>query len=255
MAYAKSANTKIYYETHGDGPAILFAHGAGGNAAIWFEQIAHFSKTHQCVAFDHRSFARSPCDPASITIPQFRDDAIAVLDGAGVDKADLVCQSMGGFTGLRMALDAPDRVRSLTMSCTPGGIPMPRPTEAARGLLSSDGSSGILQTMAEKSLADAARMLLYAQISAFNTKFSFANLGALGAKESIVTYQMLANVKCPVLFISGEEDPLFPTDQLEEFIPHFPNARLVRVKDAGHSPYFERPNFFNATLEEFWAPA
>ncbi len=85
--YATSSVTKIYYEVAGEGPPILFAHGAGGNAAIWFEQIAPFSTRYTCIAFDHRCFARSPVDPASISIPQFRDDAIAVLDAVGTERA------------------------------------------------------------------------------------------------------------------------------------------------------------------------
>ena len=75
MPYAESAGAKIYYESQGTGEAILFAHGAGGNAGIWFEQVAAFSDRYQCVSFDHRTFARSPADPATITPAQFRDDA------------------------------------------------------------------------------------------------------------------------------------------------------------------------------------
>ena len=40
----ESSGTDIYYEVNGEGPAILFAHGAGGNAAIWFQQVAHFNR-------------------------------------------------------------------------------------------------------------------------------------------------------------------------------------------------------------------
>ncbi len=67
MPYAKSAGAEIYYESQGSGEAILFAHGAGGNAGIWFEQVAAFSDRYQCITFDHRTFARSPADPTSIT--------------------------------------------------------------------------------------------------------------------------------------------------------------------------------------------
>ena len=144
--YANSAGTKIYYEVSGDGPPILFAHGAGGNAAIWFEQVAYFSERYTCIAFDHRCFARSPADAETISIPQFRDDALAVLDAVGAEQPHVVAQSLGGFTSLRLALDCPERVKSLTMSCTPGGIPIERPTESFRELTRASGrnASGVL---------------------------------------------------------------------------------------------------------------
>ena len=42
MPHVDATRARIYYEVHGDGPAIVFAHGAGGNAASWWQQIAHY---------------------------------------------------------------------------------------------------------------------------------------------------------------------------------------------------------------------
>ncbi len=255
MPYARSGDADIYYEFQGEGDAILFAHGAGGNAGIWFEQMAAFSDGYLCIAFDHRTFARSPADPASASPVQFRDDAMAVLDAVGVERAHLVGQSMGGWTCLRMALDHPERVRSLTMSCTPGGLPNPEPTEPARNLTRDQGpgSSGVLATMSRATAADPVRMQLYQTINSFNTEFSMANLRSLVDPAFAVTAEQVASVGLPVLFVSGKEDPLFPSAQLAGYVPWFPDARIEVVEDAGHSPYFEQPTVFNALLRSFLA--
>lgn len=253
MPYVKSAGVEIYYESQGTGETILFAHGAGGNAGIWFEQVAAFSESYRCITFDHRTFARSPADPASITPVQFRDDSLAILDALDVEQAHLVGQSMGGWTCLRLALDDPDRVRSLTMSCTPGGLPNPAPTESARNLTRSDdrGTGGVMATMSRVTAANPARMQLYQTINAFNTRFSMVNLRSLTDPAYEVTREAVAGVAQPVLFISGAEDPLFPSAQLAGYVPWFPDARLEIIADAGHSPYFEQPEAFNALLAGF----
>jgi 3-oxoadipate enol-lactonase len=253
MARVRSNDAEIYYESQGTGEAILFAHGAGGNAGIWFEQVAAFSSRHQCITFDHRTFARSPADPASISAVQFRDDALAVLDVLEIESAHLVAQSMGGWTCMRMALDCPERVRSLTMSCTPGGLPNPTRTEAARNLTSSEGpgSSGVLATMSEKTAADPVRMQLYQTINGFNTEFSMTSLRGLVDPDNAISFEDLSVIELPVLFISGAEDPLFPSDQLASYVPHFADARIEVVTDAGHSPYFEQPEEFNRLLADF----
>ncbi|MDE0269743.1 MAG: alpha/beta fold hydrolase [Gammaproteobacteria bacterium] len=254
MATAQSAGAAIYYETSGEGPALLFAHGAGGNAAIWFQQTAHFAGRFNCIAFDHRGFARSPAPPSTLTADQFRDDALAVLDAAGVDRAHVVAQSMGGYTALRLALDAPDRVASATLSGTSGGLPNEQPSEALKALVSGhdrgNTSSGIAATMAQATKADPPKMALYAAISAFNAEFSFAKLAGLvgGGGPSLADAGRIA---CPVLFVAGREDPLFPPSLLTSYVPHFPNARITVVEDAGHSPYYEQPEVFNALLDEF----
>jgi 3-oxoadipate enol-lactonase len=253
MPYAESADARIYFESQGSGDAILFAHGAGGNAGIWFEQVAAFSDRYQCISFDHRTFARSPADPATITPVQFRDDALAVLDAAGVEKAHVVAQSMGGWTTLRLVLDSSERVRSVVLSGTPGGLENRQPTESARNLTSNDdrGTTGVMATMSRETAKDQARMQLYQAINAFNTEFNMTSLRSLGGEEFIITRDMVAEVVQPVLFIAGDEDPLFPAELLGSYVPWFPDARMEVVKDAGHSPYFEQPELFNRLLADF----
>ena len=65
----------LYYESHGDdsAPAIVFAHGRGGNHMSWWQQVAAFSAEYRCVTFDHRSWERQllnmarPCGRTSST--------------------------------------------------------------------------------------------------------------------------------------------------------------------------------------------
>lgn len=253
MPYAESAGANIYFESQGAGDAILFAHGAGGNAGIWFEQVAAFSDRYQCISFDHRTFARSAADPATISPVQFRDDALAVLDAAGVTEAHVVAQSMGGWTALRMLLDVPERIRSVTLSGTPGGLENRQPTESARNLTTSDdrGTSGVMATMSKATAQDPVRMQLYQAMNAFNTEFTMTSLKSLGGEEFIIKQEMVAEAAKPVLFIAGDEDPLFPAELLSSYVPWFPDARIEVVKDAGHSPYFEQPQVFNSLLADF----
>ncbi|MCZ6655978.1 MAG: alpha/beta hydrolase [Gammaproteobacteria bacterium] len=253
MPTVESSGTDIYYEVNGEGPAILFAHGAGGNAAIWFQQVAHFNERFTCIAFDHRCFARTHADPSSISVPQFRDDALAILDALNIEQAHLVGQSMGGFTCLRLALDYPDRVASLTMSCTPGGLPNPNPSSALRRLVASTGrgTDGVRATMAKATFENKALLQLYLSIAAFNTEFAWEYLASLGVTEDQVSLEQVKGIKCPVMFVSGAEDPLFPPELLASYVPHFANAKIETVQDAGHSPYFEQPDVFNALLEGF----
>ena len=245
-----SSGTPIYYESKGTGSALVFAHGAGGNAASWFNQVAYFASGYQVIAFDHRGFGRTPLPTQPLNVHQFRDDLLAILDAEGVGQAHLVGQSMGGFTVLRTALDAPHRVASLTLSATAGGIVNPKPTAAMVALTSSSGSdiSGVSNTMSEATKRRPDLMQLYESINNFNVDFNWSNLARLLGPEDVVQLQDLAAVKCPTLFVCGEEDPLFPAELLTSYLPHFGNACIEVVTDSGHSPYFEQPDSFNALL-------
>ncbi|HEX6155547.1 MAG TPA: alpha/beta fold hydrolase, partial [Burkholderiales bacterium] len=54
---------EIHYEVFGKGPAVVFAHGLGGNHLSWWQQVAHFSRAHTCVVFAHRGFPPSSAVP------------------------------------------------------------------------------------------------------------------------------------------------------------------------------------------------
>ena len=55
MAFADVNGVSMYYEVHGEGPSVVFAHGSGGNHISWWQQIPYFSKYYKCVIFDHRT--------------------------------------------------------------------------------------------------------------------------------------------------------------------------------------------------------
>ncbi|MEM7080866.1 MAG: alpha/beta hydrolase [Pseudomonadota bacterium] len=256
MPFLKLEDVDLYYESFGAGEPILFAHGAGGNAAIWFNQLAYFSKRYRCISFDHRGFARSRInadgDPDHLRVQQFRDDALALLDHLDIEQAHLVGQSMGGFTVLRTTLDAPQRVKTLTFSATSGGIYNPNPTPAVAKLTDSgdDSAGGVLATMSAASKTKPELMQLYESINNLNTEFSWARLATLLGKDDVVAHGTLRQIACKVLFIAGAEDPLFPPEQLAGMVPHFANASIEVVNDSGHSPYFEQASVFNHLLEK-----
>src|SRR4051794_40368579 len=89
----------IYYEVTGRGPPLVFAHGLGGGHLSWWQQVPHFADRFTCVTFSHRGFAPSRADgdpdPAA-----YAGDLIALADHLGLDRFAMVCQSMGGWTGI-----------------------------------------------------------------------------------------------------------------------------------------------------------
>ena len=132
MPFVNTDNAKIYYETQGEGPPVVLAHGAGGNTLVWWQQIAHFARRHKVVAFDHRGWGRSQCAPEHKHARYFAGDMRAVMDDAGVERAAVICQSMGGWTGMQFTLANPERVSCLVLSGTPGGVQTPERHQSAR---------------------------------------------------------------------------------------------------------------------------
>src|SRR5215469_4762585 len=120
--FVKRADAAIYYEAVGSGPALVFAHGLGGNHMSWWQQVAHFADRFTCVSFAHRGFTPSHTEPGAAGVEAYADDLGALVDHLGFGAIALVCQSMGGWTGIDFALRSSARVRALVLASTSGRI-------------------------------------------------------------------------------------------------------------------------------------
>ncbi len=104
------------------GVPLVLSHGPGGNHAVWIHPAAHFARDRTVVLWDHRGFGRST-DHADRTSPSVAAaDLLAILDHLGIERADLVGQSMGGWTSLGAALVLPQVVRSLVLADSLAGL-------------------------------------------------------------------------------------------------------------------------------------
>src|SRR3954462_10129280 len=97
---------RLYYEMHGSGPFLFFAHGLGGNHLSWWQQVPHFRDRYTCITFAHRGFAPSTDASNGPGPAAFVDDLAALIDHLGITDVRLVAQSMGGWTCLGYALRA-----------------------------------------------------------------------------------------------------------------------------------------------------
>jgi 3-oxoadipate enol-lactonase len=257
MPFVSLNGCELYYELHGppvgSAPVVVFAHGAGGNHLSWWQQVPHFTPTHTCVTFDHRSFGRSLATDDRPAGPSFTDDLAGLLDHLQIPRATLVAQSMGGWTALGFALRFPDRVDRIVMADTHGGLHSDELATLWQAALVQMGSlpAGVHPAAGERMFREQPALhFLYAQIVALNPAASL-NVGPWLVREGHTPLSRAAEVTVPVLVIAGEEDGVIPLPMLEIASRAFPTARLARVPLAGHSVYFERAAEFNRLVEAF----
>ncbi|MEZ5559824.1 MAG: alpha/beta hydrolase [Pseudomonadales bacterium] len=247
---------EVYYVDEGAGSeTVFFCHGAGGNSTSWWQQVPVFAERYRCLAHDHRGFGRTVCTPEAFDVGAFAADALAVMDAAGVESAHFVCQSMGGWTGVQLALRHPDRVRSLVLSDTIGGLALPSGLASIRTMAERAQAAGAISPAlgADYHLRNPTGAFLYQQLSAFNSDQEVLGLfRKMFAAEAMVPIEHAYRLSLPMLIVAGTGDLIWPPEVLHELAALLPDARVVEV-DSGHSPYFENPVAFNAALDAFLA--
>ncbi len=258
---------RVYYETEGAGPVIIFAHGLGGNHMSWWQQVPHFRDRYTCVTFSHRGFSPSSA-PADGPDPHaYGDDLAALIDHLGAPDVRIVAQSMGGWSALDYALANPARVRALVLASTGGsiawpGLPFPEPDKLARWRADSEKASadlfarGIHPAGGERmSREQPALNYLYRAIDALSAGLDKAALRPRLMAALRHPVERLRTLNVPTLWLTGAEDLVFPPFVADTLAPLMPNARVARVPAAGHSVYFERAAEFNRIVDAFLAGA
>ena len=254
MPKAPINRTDLYYESHGDdsAPAIVFAHGRGGNHMSWWQQVAAFSAEYRCITFDHRGWGASLVRQGSPLRENFIDDLTALLDHLTIDKAFLVAQSMGGLSCLGFALAHPERTLGLVLGDTTGGV-------ATDGVLAALKNTNPPPEGPSRSLSasfiqeNPALTFLYQQIGGLNPPRGEDGIISGFRREDGPQAEAFAGWQIPTLLIVGKEDAIFPPEVIAEVQKVIPGSRMEVVPGAAHSAHFEQATVFNNLLSELFA--
>jgi pimeloyl-ACP methyl ester carboxylesterase len=250
----ESDGESIYYEVTGPerAPTVVLTHGAGGSHAVWFQQVPVLAHAgYRVITWDSRGFGRSTFSTGRLGTEEAAADLDRVLDACDADTVHLVGQSMGGWWVTAFALARPDRLRTLTLSNTVGGLWTDALTQHfatfAAAPNADDTTLGVHSALSPSfATRDPARAFLYQQLNTFHSPPLRAVGRALtGAR---VEHTAIDALGVPVLVITGTDDVLFPAALVADSARRLEHAELVEIADAGHSPYFERPDAYNAAL-------
>jgi pimeloyl-ACP methyl ester carboxylesterase len=198
----------------------------------------------------HGASGRGPeNDPATAV-----DDLVRLLDALQVDRFHAVGFAAGGYIPPDFAVSYPQRLLSITLACTHGGVSdpefrrrigsmLPRPFNEMPASFRELGPSyragnpdGVKQWEA---LEHAARP---------------APAPPLRARNAL-PWSAIEAITVPVLLVAGGADLYMPVPLVLEYATHLSNGRVVIIEECGHSAYWEQPEVFNRVLLEFMAAA
>ncbi|MFC7556234.1 alpha/beta fold hydrolase [Pseudoroseomonas wenyumeiae] len=182
----------------------------------WWQQVAHFAATHCCVTFSHRGFAPSDTPPGGPRPEDYAGDLEALIAHLELRDPVLVGQSMGGWTGIDLALSRPGLLKALVLSATSGPID-PRQSEGAAAFeawsaraqeaLRQGAARGIHPAVGLRAAEEQPALhFLYRAIDELSTELDKESLrGRLMAARTRPASD-LAAITIPTLWVTGAED-------------------------------------------------
>ena len=270
MPYAVASDkVRLYYEEVGSGTPILFVHEFAADHTNWEPQMRYFSRGHRCIAYAARGYTPSdvPPSPDLYTYKHFYTDALAVLDHLNIQKAHFVGLSMGSYSSLHVALNAPSRMLSMTLAGVGSGSNLEHLDawrQQCRETADQFEKLGAVEVakVTREALARIPFLVkdprghadFYAALARHDSKGSANTMRSFqGGRPSIYTLaEAIRKVLTPALIICGDEDDacvepsLFLKKQL-------PAAGLTFFPKTGHVLNLEEPALFNDMVQRFIA--
>lgn len=243
------------------GPDVLFVMGFGMRGQVWAPQIDDLRADHRCYYFDNRGLGESDPPPRRTwRMEDMADDAMRVLDEAGLDAAHVVGVSMGGMIAQHIALRAPHRVRSLSLIAThPGGFEN-RPTgEGLRLVLKANSAAGEARVKLLKQLLYPKEFLDTADIEEMAESMSLrfgqpaalsSRLGQLSAIMRHDTRARLGEIRVPTLVVRPAQDILVSPSGSDALAAGIPGATLMHLPKGGHGAILQCASEINAALRK-----
>jgi 3-oxoadipate enol-lactonase len=240
---------------------VLMIQGLGADKHGWDMQRFVLAARYRVIAFDNRGAGRSDKPFGPYSLEQMADDAVAVLDHAGADRAHVVGASMGGAIAQIVALKHQDRVRSLTLACTacrnhPWRRELlnswaVRATERGMGAMTREAARWVIGPRSFRRLVPAFGWLGPLAMGRSSHAFAAQVRAILATDESMA--DQLAGITVPALVMVGNQDILTPRGDSEELADRLPNAELVVISGAAHGFMVEHASTFNRVLLDFLA--
>ena len=241
-----------YWDTGGPGRAVVLMHAATQSGAGWvYQQPVLAAAGYRVIGYSRRGYYGSaPGDQADPGVAA--DDLHHLLGHLGVAQADIVAAAHGGFFGLDFALSYPAQVRSLSIVSSLMGITDPE-YAAMHARIRPKFFVDLPHDFQE--LSPSYRAGNPDGVAAWNVLTHQALLGARIYPKSnhVLTWAKLETIRHPTLLATGDSDLYTPPAVLRMQAAHMPHAEVAVIAEAGHSPYWEQPDAFNALLLSFLA--
>ncbi len=246
MPTAQLDGIDLYYERAGEGPPLLFISGTGGDLRVKPNVFdGPLVRSFDLLAYDQRGLGRSAKPDVPYAMADYADDAAALMDHLGWDKAKVVGVSFGGMVAQELALRHPAKVERLVLGCTsPGGAGGASfPFHEIQHLKGEDRAKYLIP-ISDTRRDDAwarANPDAYAQFVAMGASDPYAGepgreMGArrqLEARAGHDTWDRLDQIACPVLIAAGRYDGIALPKTQENLAGRIPGAEL-RFFDGGH---------------------
>lgn len=214
-----------------DSPTVILLHGSGSNSAMWMADAAKLSEHYNVFAVD----IVGECGKSAETRLPFKNNhysdwLLEIINRLNISTTAIISNSLGGWIALDFAIKYPERITKLVLIATAGITNIRLKTVFWIMVTSLSGQKGF----------DKLNQMVYGDLEIDQQSLAFANLvrqhyAPRTDALPVFSDEQLQQIKCPVLFIGGENDCFYVSEKTEKRIArNIKNSKSLVLKDSGH---------------------
>jgi pimeloyl-ACP methyl ester carboxylesterase len=256
VPHTEASGARIHWEEHGEGDPLLLVMGFALSSDAWTPMLPLLGGFH-VIRFDNRGTGGSGAGGDGYSVGAMAEDAVAVLDAAGVERAHIHGISMGGMIGLALALDHPGRVGSLALGCTTAS-PLRIAADGqvvelaqATVLMASDPDAALDRLLpllfsdaflaANPAVRELGQVLTASGSRPEDAMATIRAIADLGTGRAFDVGDRLGEINVPTLIQHGTADRLIPVEEGRRLAAGIAGAEYQELEGAGHAYGLERP--------------
>jgi 3-oxoadipate enol-lactonase len=237
-------------------PWLTCLHGLAANAALWDAQAETFAASFRVLRTDMRGHGKSEAKNPASSFDDLIGDVVAIWDALGIERSNVLGLSMGGMTGVGLALEHPGRIVKLVaadcrVDCPQFFFDM---WTQRQGLLREKGMDAVIEVTLPIWFTAATRtnrpdlVALARNMMAGTSEPGY--IGASTAMQKMDFKRRLSAISAPTLFIAGAGDMWHP-QEMREMASLAPGARYAEIPEAAHMSNLEQPERFTELVLDF----
>jgi 3-oxoadipate enol-lactonase len=233
-------------------PTLVLSNSLGASMAMWDPQLPALSERFRVVRYDQRGHGASPVPPGPYTIDDVGGDLLALLDRLDIERAHVCGLSLGGMTGMWLAINAPERVDRLALLCTSAKLGPPENWSERAATVRTHGTAaiadaGLHRWVTDEFIAahpDRAEWLRRMMLDTPDEGYA----ACCEVIQHMDLEPRLGEIRAPTLVIAGDQDPATPPEHAERIVAAVDGARLEVVSPGRHLANVERAEEITALL-------
>jgi pimeloyl-ACP methyl ester carboxylesterase len=254
MPYIELPGVHLWYtDIGGNGVPVVFMHAASGTCDSWVHQLPAFTAAgYRGITYDRRGWGRSRPEPTGEQPGDVSDDLHGLASHLSLDRFHVVATAAGGIGALDYAVAHPERVRSLVVADSIGGVQNPEYLEVQHRLRPPE-IQALPWELRELSAGyrgtnpEGTRRWLEIEHA---SRPEGAHRPAQQPRHPM-TFARLETLRVPTLVLVGEADLLSPPALMRLLAAHIPDCQFATVPEAGHAAHWEQPEVWNRLVLEF----